>query len=288
MSPNHLLKKAINGFIKSPFPLWETSLTDQLVTAAYEELRTWNINDHFAYTTEAALLRKESKNDKQYLVSYDRKSVYLETPNTATLNGFYAEHGLVPLNLRELVENQAATKLKSALNILAEIPECIDCIASLVNCIQVVASEGPDYDTSYSHPDLPFTLFVSVCENDSMTSNIRVAEGILHEAMHLKLSLIQEHVRLIQRGNTETYYSPWRQEQRPLNGVLHGIFVFRAVYDFLQLLKGNYQLTNGIASHLSDRIADIAAEFGALRNFGHCNGLTKYGASLSANLLPLN
>jgi HEXXH motif-containing protein len=284
MPPTESIREEIDRFIRQPFPLWETDLTDKLVAAAYEDLQVLQISDRLTYHTATALLQKQSEGEKQFLVSYGQKPVYLEAANAMALYDFYHEHGLVPLTKRELVKEKAATKLKAALNLLATLPECIECIASLVNCIQMIASEGPDYDTSYSHPDIPFTVFISICQDSSILSSLRVAENILHEAMHLKLSLIQGHVQLIKPDCQDTFYSPWRDTHRPLVGVLHGLFVFRAIldfYSFISLSCGNGQQLE----FLQDRITMIKEELGTLAHFGSAKGLTKLGGNFATKLL---
>ncbi|WP_439697398.1 HEXXH motif-containing putative peptide modification protein [Mucilaginibacter sp. AW1-7] len=279
-------KSDIDHFIRQPFPLWENELTAKLVNSAYLKLESAGIHDRPAYSTTKVLTGQDAEVGKQFLATYGRNAIYLEEPDEIGLAEFYEEHGLLPLSKRQLIKEKAATKLKAALLLLASVPECINCITSLVNCIQIIASEGPDYDTSYSHPNLPFTIFVSVCINNDNTSSLRVAEGILHEAMHLKLSLIQQHIVLIRSDLAETFYSPWRDEQRPLNGVLHGIFVFRAIQEFFKILNNNPSIDNRTRTQLSYRITDIYEEFKMLQNFDKCSSLTKDGANLSANLLP--
>ncbi|RFZ94134.1 hypothetical protein D0C36_00830 [Mucilaginibacter conchicola] len=285
MLPDDLLKKDIKAFLSSPFPLWENQLTNKLVALEYERLLSIQIDGRLAYATATALHQTKSDTDKQFLAAYASNMIYLEAPDKDHLAGFYEEHGLLPLNKRELVRQRAATKLKAALELLAEIPECVACIASLVNCIQVIASEGPDYDTSYSHPAIPFTIFLSVCEDDSPLSTIRVAEGILHEAMHLKLSLIQQQVILVEPGSKETFYSPWRDTERPLMGVIHGFFVFRAIQNFMKQYLAQSQTDNSTFNHLSYRLSDIEADFRALQNFSTCKTLSKAGIKFTTKLL---
>lgn len=285
MLPDDALKNDINGFLSSPFPLWESQLTNKLVALEYGRLQSIHIDGRLAYGTATALHQTILDTGKQFLAAYSSNAIYLETSDKDHLAGFYQEHGLLPLNKQELIKQRAATKLKAALNLLAEIPECIACIASLVNCIQVIASEGPDYDTSYSHPAIPFTIFVSICEDDSPLSTIRVAEGILHEAMHLKLSLIQRKVILLEPGSKETFYSPWRDTERPLMGVIHGIFVFRAIQNFMKQYLAQSQTDNSTFNHLCYRLSDIEADFRALRNFSTCKTLSKAGITFTTKLL---
>jgi HEXXH motif-containing protein len=61
----------------------------------------------------------------------------------------------------------------------------------------------------------------------------QMAECLLHEAMHQYLFRLESCARLfdITSPSEELFYSPWRQDKRPLRMTLHGSFVFSAVAD---------------------------------------------------------
>lgn len=61
-----------------------------------------------------------------------------------------------------------------------------------------------------------------------------VAEMLFHEFCHNKLRLLQEASPLISDKylNRSIFYSPWRDDPRPLDGILHGLFVFSSIADF--------------------------------------------------------
>lgn len=278
------LKSELKNFIDAPYPLWETSLTKQLVHSKYEGLAIKGIADRFAYNTVTVLNLQNSLPNKQFLVSHHGNAIYMEKPDKENLGGFYQEHGLLPLSERALISEKAASKIKAATDQLSLVPECVQCVSGLVNCIQVIKSEGPEYDASYSHPDIPFTIFISICQDSSILSSLRVAENILHEAMHLKLSLIQEHLQLIKPDTQDTFYSPWRDTHRPLIGVLHGLFVFRAILDFYRFIS-LYSDNEQQLEFLQDRITTIKEELGELVNFGSEKELTVLGSNFATKLL---
>lgn len=278
------LESELKSFINEPYTLWETSLTTQLVHSKYESLALTGIADRLAYNTVSALNFQTSLPNKQFLVSHHGNAIYMEKPDKENLDGFYQEHGLLALSERALINDKAASKIKAAIDLLSLVPECVECVSALVNCIQVIKSEGPEYDTSYSHPDIPFTVFISICQDSSILSSLRVAENILHEAMHLKLSLIQEHVQLIKPDCQDTFYSPWRDTHRPLVGVLHGLFVFRAILDFYSFIS--LSCGNGLQlEFLQDRVTMIKEELRTLAHFGSAKGLTKLGGNFATRLL---
>ena len=65
-----------------------------------------------------------------------------------------------------------------------------------------------------------------------------LAEMLIHECSHNKLFLFQEVDTILDSSvhgdgwTNEKYYSPWRSDPRPLNGILHGIYVFSEVIKF--------------------------------------------------------
>jgi HEXXH motif-containing protein len=61
-----------------------------------------------------------------------------------------------------------------------------------------------------------------------------MAEMLLHEFCHNKLRLFEEAFPLLlpESQNTSKFYSPWRDDPRPLEGIQHGLFVFSSIAHF--------------------------------------------------------
>lgn len=69
----------------------------------------------------------------------------------------------------------------------------------------------------------------------SETNNpLYLAEMLLHEFSHNKLRLLEEVCPLFlpDSPNLPRFYSPWRDDPRPLNGIQHGLYVFSAIAYF--------------------------------------------------------
>jgi HEXXH motif-containing protein len=67
------------------------------------------------------------------------------------------------------------------------------------------------------------------------TQPCQIAEAMLHEYYHTKLNaLLDLDPLLVDESGADAYYSPWRDDPRPLHGVLHGIFSFAIVTRFWQ------------------------------------------------------
>lgn len=62
------------------------------------------------------------------------------------------------------------------------------------------------------------------------------ASALLHEFMHSALNGLMHLVELCRRDpQGSTYYAPWRDDPRPLRGMLHGAYAFSAVTRFWQV-----------------------------------------------------
>jgi hypothetical protein len=283
------MKSIVHSYIENPFPVWETRVTEALVQNKWNELKKYQLHDPNEYTTSRFLnkLPTAQVNRFSILNGFENEVIYLETPSFNYLDNFYSEHGLHPCNEIELVSNNALTKLKSAMAVIDLIKPAYSCVTKLVRSVQVLKQEDAEIDVSYSHPVIPFSIFVSVCQDNTAPSNLRVAESMLHESMHLKLTLIENVIQLVKPNTGNVYFSPWRDEKRPAQGILHGLFVFRAILDFYNELSTILD-SRIISDFLNIRKEQIGYEISLLKQFQYCFDLTKDGAILSKNLLPLN
>jgi HEXXH motif-containing protein len=269
------LSAQIADYLSQPSVLWDTSLTQLLVVQKLQDL---SLPDTNAYTLTGCI-----DNDAQevnYLLQ-ETGEIRLVEPSSS-LETFYQKHGLEILNLKN--HEEVASKVTNAITILELIEPVGVFIRQIVKSIQILKAGDEEIDVSYSHPDIPFSIFFSVCQPTTIISDLRVAESILHEAMHLKLTLIENFCPLVEIGSKETYYSPWRDEQRPIRGVLHGLFVFRAIADFYFQLN-HLPFDQEIRQFLIDRISSINNEIGTLSDFGKTPGLTIRGKKLVGKLL---
>jgi HEXXH motif-containing protein len=59
-----------------------------------------------------------------------------------------------------------------------------------------------------------------------------LADALVHELQHSKLNAVFEMVNFHEAHRCEYFYAPWRDDPRPLDGVLHGIYAFTSVVEF--------------------------------------------------------
>ena len=250
----------------------------------WNELSTCSpFRESYHYSIISSIIKGQT--DTESTIELKGTNIKLAIPATA-LQSFYEEHGLQVSDIQNN-RNDIIDKVKSALDVLRCVPEAFSFIDKIVKSVQIIDAEQSDTDTSYSHPNIPFSIFFSVCEETSIISDFRVAESILHEAMHLMLTLIETHVDFIELNSKETFYSPWRDEERPLRGVLHGVFVFRAIKDFYDLLASKYLDDSKEINFIKFRIEEIEKDFESLKKFPVIQGLTDFGRIFSEKILEI-
>lgn len=131
---------------------------------------------------------------------------------------------------------QIRWRVQAAADVLAHVPNMAECIGSVVKSIHPLQAPR-DHDVSHSTPELPFSIFVSIPEKDERDASLRVAESLIHESMHLQLTLV-DSIETLSVDDRATGYSPWKDEVRPVTGLLHGLYVFAVIYQALGILTG--------------------------------------------------
>ncbi|MFT8783584.1 aKG-HExxH-type peptide beta-hydroxylase [Acetobacter syzygii] len=170
-------------------------------------------------------------------------------------------------------------ELARAMHLIDIVPAVGAAVRQLVWSITPVDVEGLEYDTGYSDPAVPFSIFIGAHAQEDRVPAIRLAEGVLHEAMHLQLSLIEDKVRLV-GGSAERWHSPWQGCLRPTQGILHGLYVFRVVQDWLCAILIEPGVSSAEINHARGRIAQIDDESDALADLVVSEDLTLDGKLL--------
>lgn len=173
------------------------------------------------------------------------------------------------------------SSIAAGLEELAGSREATEIVAAMVQSLHPLHVADPAYDVSYSDPEVAFSIFLGIHEAPVEHEGLRIAEAMLHEAMHLQLSLAEDVVPLV-AGAEERWTSPWRRQPRPAQGVLHGLYVFRAIAEFLSAV-----LTNGDqdrAAYVSCRLRTIDSEIGEAAGVAVSDDLTATGRALARRL----
>jgi len=270
------LSTHIANYLNQPGVLWDVALTEHLVSTKIEDI---SLIYSEGYSLTSCLSDKYDKKEISHPIPENK--IRMVEPS-AELNYFYEEHGLEILQIDD--PSQIGLKISKSFAMIEMVTSIKDFVQCIVKSVQILKADDPETDVSYSHPKIPFSIFFSICEEVSEISDLRIAESILHESMHLLLTLIEEVVPMINSGSTAVYYSPWRQEERPVRGVLHGAFVFKAISDFYNLLA--LKINNNITrEYITKRQHQISNELYAIKDFYSSSGLTEKGKHLSVKLL---
>lgn len=152
-----------------------------------------------------------------------------------------------------------------------------DIVRSVTRQIHLLEAE-PGYDVSHSEPCWLHRVLVSVPDRVDEVGALRFAEGLIHEAMHLELTLLENEQALV-KNPAETMPSPWRDDARPIGGVLHGLFVFSCLHAAFVMAAGSADEAG--ADHIKGRLHDISAEVRSVDLSKLSAGLTPFGAELA-------
>jgi uncharacterized protein len=71
----------------------------------------------------------------------------------------------------------------------------------------------------------------------------------MHEFQHVKLGAILDLYDLLDASDTRLYHAPWRDDMRPLEGLLQGTYAHLAVSDYWRTRQ---QITTGAAAQLAN------------------------------------
>jgi HEXXH motif-containing protein len=137
------------------------------------------------------------------------------------------------------------------------------------------------FDVSHSEPRWRRSIFVSVPERDDTVGAVRLAESIIHEAMHLHLTDFEEIEPLVFEFQGKMR-SPWKTERRPYQGVMHGLFVFACLGQYFRNTSRIFEKEKDDAArnHCIGRVADIASDINSIDINELSAGLTSAGAAL--------
>ncbi len=188
-------------------------------------------------------------------------------------------HALVPAieddGLRAASADGLRRLLVPAQGWLGAVPELERLVLHLVRDIHSLAAE-PGYDVSHSQPRWRERIFVSCPERGDDVGALRLIESVIHEAMHLHLTSEEEHASLI-AVPSGVAHSPWREADRPVQGVMHGLYVFTCIHSFLRALTITPLLADEPRRYVARRLGTIDEEIGQVDLEGLSRHLTPRG-----------
>jgi HEXXH motif-containing protein len=261
------LAEQIRRALRGDEPLWWPGLAAGLREDLGRELHAagWSLETYGTHRWMASDPR--AKLDTVGVVAAGSSSFVVEVLPQA------AREVLADLPLAERVEPDAAERLQAAVDVVAKIHSLDEAIGSVVQSCHVLTADS-GYDMSHSTPELPLSIFVSIPAANERHAVLRLAESLIHEAMHLQLTLIESSVPLV-RSTSATAFSPWKGGDRPVQGLMHGLYVFAVIHDALGVLM---RAAPGTRDYAEARRRDISAEVATMGDARP--GLTLEGVGL--------
>ena len=173
--------------------------------------------------------------------------------------------------------------LERSLDLIGTVLPLQGTVAGLCRSLHVLAASGPDVDVSCSDPSLPFSLFVSCPPATHRHRVERLAENIVHEALHLQLTLVETIESLvIGDPNEAPVFSPWRNESRNVLGLVHAVYVFGNIRHFWKCVAAELPESSSFAQ---SRIEAINSEMDAAKPLLRSRTLTATGRRLATSIL---
>src|SRR5260370_9947238 len=225
----HSMPDGLDLPVEALLPPFAGSLPTSLRVIGERALLRSRSLTRFSYSTERLLSGKAVQSNSVLKYVRARNGLVLELEAVSEVVECYSkQHDLTLVN--DLEACAVSAIVEAAINEMLQPHYCL-CLAvsELAWRCHVIAAREADYDVSFSDPEIPFSIFISVPSQNDRSSVLRVAESIVHETMHLQLSLFERCCPLIDTASTWTLHSPWKHERRPAQGILHGLYVFHVL-----------------------------------------------------------
>ena len=287
---NDLIFEIGECFTDSNCPLWLPGITPKLVRFAWDSLQRNTSLTPDTYGT-ARVLANDPKAPRNV---FSRLSIPQLSDGQSShlvvelLDGSaacrYENLGLIFVPGDDIANTTTLDCIGDAMSVLAHVQSLRDTIIQLVKVVHIVQSNGPDYDVSHSDPQVPFSIFLSIPNQRSAFNSLRVAEAIVHEAMHLQLTIVEQLVTLAHE-TSQNVFSPWKAENRSIGGTIHGLYVFLIINNFYDELLALSLYSARPSYYMQKRIERINEEIQALNLSNTQSSLSKHGKILLSRLL---
>lgn len=289
---SHLTARVEAAFKNPGDELWFPELTTELVEAGWQNLSRKAGLSPENYGTARAMARNPDIPRRivaRLPMFSDSENPYRDLQVEILDSEFaycYEEAGVRFYSAIEIDTANILPKLREAITCLHPIPTLFATVAALVRSIHVLDLTDDAYDVSFSEPNIPFSIFVSVPRSDHRINPLRIAEAIIHEAMHLQLTLVERYVPLVIKTQKKIF-SPWRGEYRSIQGVLHALYVFRVIDRFLECLSAMKSYPHEEVKFIQGRRDEIVEQINNIRTLQGHPELTLAGAYFVDRLMQI-
>ncbi len=267
---------ALNLDPSSLVPPFESSLPATLRVYGERALLRSHALTRETYSTQRVLADSSRSLDAVFNTTrVARRNPLLCEAKSTELVRYATVHGLELASDAET--NRAIGLIEAALSdVIEPYPFLRSAVLELVWRCHIVLAQSDEHDVSFSDPAIPFSVFVSAPARNDRNSVLRVAENLIHETLHLQLTLFEGLSPLVNTASTWSMHSPWKQEQRPVQGLLHGLYVFSVLrWMWRQVSETTQNRTE--RDFALRRIAEIDEEVSSIRALEESPALTEEG-----------
>jgi hypothetical protein len=137
--------------------------------------------------------------------------------------------------------NQWSKTLREALKIVETDKLSDQLVKNYVTFLVPLRQNKNERNLSFSVRNLPGVIF----KNNEITPHL-IGETLVHEADHQFFYAVERFNKFWKsdvRQQKPTYYSPWRDDPRPIDGVLRGLSAFTRVSKYYSSALESYQFT---------------------------------------------
>lgn len=276
-----LVERIKSGLANADVCPWLPDLTGDLVEMGWRDLHEKAGLSPDDYGTSRVITRNVFSH--RNVVGHLSISSAVEVLD-GSLSSCYEDAGIEFYTAEEITRSDLLDRVDDAINLLRQVPTLHETVHALVRSVHLIKAKDDDYDISFSEPQIPFSIFVSIPRKSTLVCALRVSEAIVHESMHLQLSLIERFVPLTTSASQQ-YYSPWREEYRGTQNILHALYVFRVIDQVLRKLGTIRSSTSDVHRFIHDRYCEIGRQIQEVRSFQNSSELTRVGASFVQRLI---
>ena len=164
------------------------------------------------------------------------------------------------------------------------VPDSFRHFRSLMRTIALKPPGIGDY-TNISHSDLPGSFVCTVVPNEYW-----MADAFVHEFYHNRLFFIEEQGAFFanledNRATAGRFYSPWRNDLRPLHGLFHGLYVYiplwRLWFAVFEARQAKGELLDAARDQILRTAYQLAIAVSQLRRYAE---FSEFGARLFASI----
>jgi HEXXH motif-containing protein len=250
---------------------------DTRLTCEYAVLRYSVAETALHYNGSAYRLSAPLKERTRLLVRQANRALDIGFDTSDLYLARYLHHPLASIDKE--VAASWTDRLAGAWRILANHhPEDAAAIAAVLDTLVPLATDHATHNVSMTSTAAFGAIAASLPPDD-----LTLAETLVHECQHLKLCALLDLFPMVEDRDTGWYYAPWRDDPRPVRGLLQGACAFFGVTRFWRRQRDHTPADQALRGHVefARRRAEVLTVTSTLLASGQ---LTDAGARFAARM----